>query len=165
MIETLDPTRYLAKTHELRALLLQPPIEAPTTLEGASMASAPPQRSHGHHRPARTQMRFVPKSNSSASSAAVSDHPKPTPPLTTSLRGSTPPTTRSRDQAKLIDSGGLSFVNYLPQDEAVASGLGAGDGGVDAEESQRVVDILNEELSQLLKMTPRDFWREGLIHL
>lgn len=51
-------------------------------------------------------------------------------------------------------------MNYLPQDEAVASGLGAGDGGVDAEESQRVVDILNEELSQLLKMTPRDFWRE-----
>ncbi|KAJ0982117.1 hypothetical protein J5N97_010372 [Dioscorea zingiberensis] len=124
------------------------------------MASAPPQRSHGHYRPARNQKRFVPKSDSSASSSAVSDHLKPPPQLTTSLRRSSPQTTRSGDEAKLVDGGGLRFINYLPQDEAVASGLGADDGGVDAEESQRVVDILNEELSLLLKMRPRDFWRE-----
>lgn len=51
-------------------------------------------------------------------------------------------------------------MNYLPHDEAVASGLGVDAGGLDATESQRVVDILNEELSVLLKMGPRDFWRE-----
>ncbi|KAK9270193.1 hypothetical protein L1049_025769 [Liquidambar formosana] len=55
---------------------------------------------------------------------------------------------------------GGSFVNYLPQDEAVAAGLGAEDGGLDPVESQRVVDVLNRELSRLLKLSPRDFWRE-----
>lgn len=54
-----------------------------------------------------------------------------------------------------------SFVNYLPQDEAVAAGLGADEGGLDPVESQRVVDLLNRELSRLLKLKPRDFWREG----
>ncbi|CAK9155420.1 unnamed protein product [Ilex paraguariensis] len=53
-----------------------------------------------------------------------------------------------------------SFVNYLPQDEAVAAGLGADEGGLDPVESQRVVDLLNRELSRLLKLSPRDFWRE-----
>ncbi|GAA0164913.1 hypothetical protein LIER_20443 [Lithospermum erythrorhizon] len=47
------------------------------------------------------------------------------------------------------------FVNYLPQDEAVAVGRGA-----DPVESQRVVDLLNRELSRLLKFNPKDFWRE-----
>ncbi|KAL6013101.1 hypothetical protein ACLOJK_003591 [Asimina triloba] len=58
-------------------------------------------------------------------------------------------------------SHGGGFVKYLPQDEAVAAGLGAEDGALDPVESQRVVDLLNRELSRLLKMNPRDFWREG----
>lgn len=53
-----------------------------------------------------------------------------------------------------------NFVIYLPQDEAVAAGLGAEEGGLDPVESQRVVDLLNRELSRLLKLSPRDFWRE-----
>lgn len=56
---------------------------------------------------------------------------------------------------------GGNFVNYLPQDEAVASGLGANEGGLDPVESQRVVDLLNRELSRLLKLSPRNFWTEG----
>lgn len=53
------------------------------------------------------------------------------------------------------------FVDYLPQDEAVAAGLGADEGALDPVESQRVVDVLNRELCRLLKMNARDFWREG----
>lgn len=56
--------------------------------------------------------------------------------------------------------GGGRFVNYLPQDEAVAVGLGTEEGGLDPIESQRVVDLLNRELARLLKLKPRDFWRE-----
>ncbi|XP_043714373.1 activating signal cointegrator 1 complex subunit 2-like isoform X2 [Telopea speciosissima] len=55
---------------------------------------------------------------------------------------------------------GGNFVNYLPHDEAVASGLGAEDGALDPVESQRVVDLLNRELSRLLNLPPRDFWIE-----
>lgn len=54
-----------------------------------------------------------------------------------------------------------NFVIYLPQDEAMAAGLGPDEGGLDPVESQRVVDLLNRELSRLLKLRPRDFWREG----
>lgn len=54
-----------------------------------------------------------------------------------------------------------NFVNYLPQDEAVAAGLGAEEGGLDPVESQRVVDLLNRELSRLLKLSPREFWKQG----
>ncbi|GMJ02582.1 hypothetical protein like AT1G27752 [Hibiscus trionum] len=53
-----------------------------------------------------------------------------------------------------------NFVNYLPQDEAVAAGLSADDGGLDPVESQRVVDLLNRELSRLLKLSPREFWKQ-----
>ncbi|GMH16457.1 hypothetical protein Nepgr_018298 [Nepenthes gracilis] len=56
--------------------------------------------------------------------------------------------------------GGGNFVSYLPQDEAVATGLGAEEGALDPVESQGVVDLLNRELSRLLKLKPRDFWRE-----
>lgn len=56
---------------------------------------------------------------------------------------------------------GGNFVNYLPQDEAVAAGLGAEEGGLDPVESQRAVDLLNRELSRLLKLKPREFWKEG----
>ena len=56
------------------------------------------------------------------------------------------------------DSGGGSFVKYLPQYEAVAAGLGAEEGGL---ESQAVVDLLNIECSRLLDLNPKDFWTEG----
>ncbi|XP_073305165.1 uncharacterized protein [Primulina huaijiensis] len=52
------------------------------------------------------------------------------------------------------------FVIYLPQDEAVAAGLRVDDGGLDPVESQHVVDLLNRELSRLLKLGPKQFWRE-----
>ena len=58
-----------------------------------------------------------------------------------------------------------NFVKYLPQDEAVAAGLGAEDGGLDPLESQRVVDLLNRELSSLLKLKPREFWKQGAYYL
>lgn len=60
------------------------------------------------------------------------------------------------------DKGGNgNFVKYLPQDEAVAAGLGVEDGALDPIESQRVVDLLNRELSRLLKLKPKDFWKQG----
>lgn len=46
---------------------------------------------------------------------------------------------------------------YLPHDEAVAAGLG----GLDAQESQAVVDLLNDRLAALLRAPPREFWRQG----
>lgn len=63
--------------------------------------------------------------------------------------------------SKTPAQGGGSFVDYLPQDEAVAAGLGPEDGGLDPVESQGVVDLLNRELARLLKLSPRLFWREG----
>ncbi|EPS61490.1 hypothetical protein M569_13307, partial [Genlisea aurea] len=60
--------------------------------------------------------------------------------------------------SKAAQSG--NFVIYLPQDEAVAVGYGPEEGGLDPVESQRVVDLLNKELSRLLKLNPRDFWKE-----
>ncbi|KAF8084081.1 hypothetical protein N665_0734s0008 [Sinapis alba] len=84
-----------------------------------------------------------------------------------SSRGSAPGGSRVRigDQGQFVSSktpaqGGGSFVNYLPQDEAVAAGLGPEDGGLDPVESQGVVDLLNRELARLLKLNPRQFWRE-----
>lgn len=118
----------------------------------------------------RTQKKFVPKSQNS--------NPKPLS-LSSSLRQSdatavsisSPVTSSSRvrvsDSGELVPvrtparSGG-NFVNYLPQDDAVASGLPAEGGGMDPMESQRVVDLLNKELSRLLKLNPREFWREGI---
>lgn len=55
---------------------------------------------------------------------------------------------------------GGRFVNYLPQDEAVAAGRGVEEGALDPLESQRVVDLLNRELAWLLRLKPRDFWKE-----
>lgn len=68
----------------------------------------------------------------------------------------------SRDAGASAHTHSGNFVNYLPQDEAVAAGLSADEGGLDPVESQRVVDLLNRELSRLLKLKPRDFWREGI---
>ncbi|KAJ7958250.1 Activating signal cointegrator 1 complex subunit 2 [Quillaja saponaria] len=124
----------------------------------------------------KTQRKFVPKSNTS--------NPKesnPNPTLSTSIRqlystkqsseastGSGGASSVLTSRVRMGESGewvssraqGGNFVNYLPQDEAVATGLGAEEGGLDALESQRVVDLLNRELSRLLKLKPREFWRE-----
>ncbi|CAI0464627.1 unnamed protein product [Linum tenue] len=108
----------------------------------------------------KTQKKFVPKQQS----------PNPsTPTLSDSLRRSASST--QSDAAAPSSSSGAApssigtqtgkFVNYLPQDEAVAAGLGAEKGGLDAVESQRVVDLLNRELARLLKRSPREFWKEG----
>ncbi|KAK3231236.1 hypothetical protein Dsin_003117 [Dipteronia sinensis] len=60
--------------------------------------------------------------------------------------------------------GGSNLSKYVVEisvlDEAVVSGFGADEGELDPVESQRVVDLLNRELSWLLKLNPRDFWRE-----
>ncbi|XP_042517795.1 activating signal cointegrator 1 complex subunit 2-like [Macadamia integrifolia] len=137
----------------------------------------------------RTQKKFVPKSNTSISSSTREPLIQQ-PTLSSSLRRSlntessdgsaagtsssssiataSTTTSTSTTRVRLGESGdwvssrqqGGNFVNYLPQDEAVASGLGAEDGALDPVESQRVVDLLNRELSRLLKLPPRDFWRE-----
>jgi activating signal cointegrator complex subunit 2 len=98
-------------------------------------------------------MRYVPKTSSPAN---------PQPPLTTALRSAAPAasssTSSSHSDANASDD---NFVEYLPHDEAVASGLGPEAGGLDVVESQAVVDLLNDEIARLLKMKPRDFWKEG----
>lgn len=101
----------------------------------------------------KPQMKFVPKN--------------PTPTLSTSLRekqqqtgsgsGSNSNTSSGRVQPGVVNG---NFVYYLPQDEAVAAGFGAEDGGLDALESQKVVDLLNSQLSRLLKLKPKDFWSQ-----
>lgn len=58
-----------------------------------------------------------------------------------------------------MSSDKCKFVKYLPQDDAIAAGLGAEDGGLDPEETQGVADLLNQELRALLRMRPREFWR------
>lgn len=58
-----------------------------------------------------------------------------------------------------------SFVPYLPQDDAIMAGLGEREGGVDAAETQEVTDLLNEQLSALLCLPPRQFWKKGLLPL
>ncbi|KAF8025053.1 hypothetical protein BT93_F2032 [Corymbia citriodora subsp. variegata] len=123
----------------------------------------------GARPPPKSQTRFVPKSPHNGTSRAAGSVAT----LSGSLRGP-PSSDRSGDApaggrvrpgeggGDWVPSGasGGRFVNYLPQDEAVASGLGAEEGGLDPVESQRVVDLLNRELSRLLKLKPREFWRE-----
>uniref|UniRef100_A0A803MYS6 CUE domain-containing protein n=1 Tax=Chenopodium quinoa TaxID=63459 RepID=A0A803MYS6_CHEQI len=121
----------------------------------------------------KTQKKFVPKTNhNSATSTPQTSNPS----FSASVRQS-----QSSNSASSVahfkggrvqlgangewvsssnNGGGGNFVNYLPQDEAVAVGLGAVQGGLDPLESQRVVDLLNRELARLLKLKPRDFWRE-----
>ena len=90
--------------------------------------------------------------------------------LSTSLRQSAAASSTSSGRVLSADNSdsvsrrgeGCSFLNYLPQDEAVASGLGAQEGALDPLESQRVVDIANKELSRLLKLSPREFWKQGI---
>lgn len=91
-------------------------------------------------------------------------NPNPKPTLSASLResGSGSGSGSSSGNPSGSDGGNGNFVKYLPQDEAVAAGLGAEDGGLDPIESQRVVDLLNSELSRLLKLKPKEFWKQGL---
>lgn len=113
---------------------------------------------------AKSQKKFVPKTQREVNT--------PNPTLSTSLRQSaaSASTTGRVLSAENLDSGSRraeggrgSFLHYLPQDEAVASGLGAQEGALDPLESQRVVDIANEELSRLLKLSPREFWKQGTV--
>ncbi|XP_058080855.1 uncharacterized protein LOC131229019 [Magnolia sinica] len=127
----------------------------------------------------RYQKKFIPKNQNQSREDSISNLP-----LTSSLRESSSKidgrdnaaassssssalssssSTRVRMETNgnwVSKSQGGSFVNYLPQDEAVATGLGTEDGALDPVESQRVVDLLNRELSRLLRLSPRDFWRE-----
>ncbi|KAF3791108.1 Activating signal cointegrator 1 complex subunit 2 [Nymphaea thermarum] len=142
------------------------------------MASRHHYRSEGGRRHPTNQKKFVPKSQNASSSGDST----PNASFTSSLRensrkvddGSSKKTADFQSDGGSISSNqgehdeprtGLTerqvrFVNYLPQDEAVAIGLGAEDGGLDPVESQKVVDLMNEELSRLLKMKPRQFWKE-----
>ena len=112
---------------------------------------------------AKTQKKFVPKT---ATPDSIPRDSQSTQTLSNSLRQSL---ARESDAAGATSSASVpkrpgnrgNFVNYLPQDEAVAAGRGADEGGLDPVEAQGVVDYLNGELSRLLKLSPRDFWREG----
>lgn len=99
----------------------------------------------------KTQKKFVPRNS--------------TPNLSTSLRdkqqSGSASGTSSNSSGRVQSVGNVKFVKYLPQDEAVAAGLGAEDGGLDPIESQKVVDLLNTLLSRLLKLKPKDFWKQG----
>ncbi|KAK4748356.1 hypothetical protein SAY87_014942 [Trapa incisa] len=137
------------------------------------------QNRPGKHNPATrnfqdAQKKFAPKSQN-----PVSKHPSPSLTLSNSLRksssehagdgsssnsvGATPSSSRVRLGESSHSFPGAaqfgSFVNYLPQDEAVAAGLGAAEGGMDTVESQSVVDLLNRELSRLLMLKSKEFWK------
>lgn len=124
----------------------------------------------------KTQRVFVPRGQNheqTRNPTTTSKGPDSTPTLSNSLRqsslskqsdaGASAIRVRKGENADWVSNRapGGSFVNYLPQDEAVAAGLGADEGGLDPVESQRVVDLLNRELSRLLKLKPREFWRQG----
>ncbi|XP_062210268.1 uncharacterized protein LOC133911853 [Phragmites australis] len=139
-----------------------------------SSAAPPAQQSktssshHRRHHPASRQppppqQRDAPKS---AAPAAPKASPSPQSSLTTALRSSVASSSSaSRAGGSSTSAGGSGggrggaadgFVAYLPHDEAVAAGLG----GLDAQESQDVVDLLNDELAALLRAKPREFWRQ-----
>ncbi|CAN6321026.1 unnamed protein product [Urochloa humidicola] len=133
------------------------------------MSSAPPSHpskpsqhrgqhhNHGPRQPPQQQQRYVPKS----ASPAAPKHSSPSQPsLTTALRSSTTSSSASGSggstRGSVGDGVADGFVAYLPHDEAVAAGLG----GLDAQESQAVVDLLNDALAALLRAKPREFWRQ-----
>ncbi|KAG8390959.1 hypothetical protein BUALT_Bualt01G0137700 [Buddleja alternifolia] len=126
------------------------------------------QNRNDHKSSSKTQKKFIPKRDV--------QNPNSQQTLSNSLRASDSAATNTGDAAmastsrvrlgengewvnKAFASG--NFVIYLPQDEAVAAGLGPEEGGLDPVESQRVVDLLNRELSRLLKLHPKHFWTEG----
>jgi len=65
--------------------------------------------------------------------------------------------------AKLVPLEG-PFPLYLPQDDAVAAGLGGREGGIDVSEAQEVVDILNQKLAALLRLDLRQFWKQVAVN-
>ncbi|KAK9097167.1 hypothetical protein Sjap_022664 [Stephania japonica] len=109
----------------------------------------------------KTQKKFVAKPIANQPlTTALRDQTLETP-ITDSSSSATNRVRRGEDGSWVSSrSHGGSFVDYLPQDEAVATGLNVEDGALDPIESQRVVDLLNRELSRLLKSKPQDFWRE-----
>ncbi|KAH6836104.1 Ubiquitin system component Cue protein [Perilla frutescens var. hirtella] len=122
------------------------------------------QNKNDYRGSAKPQKKFVPKRDS--------QNPNSYQTLSNTLRGTSSAATntssgdvvaastnRDGESVNRASTSG-NFVIYLPQDEAVAAGLGTAEGGLDPVESQRVVDLLNKELSRLLKLRPRDFWRE-----
>ncbi|KAK3150795.1 hypothetical protein QOZ80_3AG0237900 [Eleusine coracana subsp. coracana] len=103
------------------------------------------------------QQRYVPKSPA----AHAAPEPSPQPSLTAALRSTTTSSSASgAGRSTSVGGGGGvttdAFVAYLPHDEAVAAGLG----GLDAQESQAVVDLLNDALAALLRAPPREFWHQ-----
>ncbi|GMP80874.1 hypothetical protein CsSME_00035812 [Camellia sinensis var. sinensis] len=112
------------------------------------------QNRYGGKQQQQQQKKFVAKSSTRTTNTPNSKTPQTEPKtLSNSLRQSDYASTRN------LVSGG-NFVNYLPQDEAVAAGLPPDNGGLDPVESQRVVDHLNTHLSRLLRLCPRDFWTQ-----
>ncbi|CAN1274423.1 Activating signal cointegrator 1 complex subunit 2, partial [Linum perenne] len=151
--------------------------------DGASSAAATSNNGGQNHQYSnrnyapKPQKKFVPKQQNTSSptlstSLRQSDVPPPPPPSSSSssrAAGDSTSRIRMADSGEWVSNrviGGTTtaaggrFVNYLPQDEAVATGLVAEEGGLDAVESQRVVDLLNRELSRFLKLSPREFWKE-----
>lgn len=120
------------------------------------------QNQNDHRSTAKPQKKFIPKgdfNNPNKSHQTLSNSFRSTSSGSTNTFDAAVPSSNMVRMGEEVTSG--NFVIYLPQDEAVAAGLGPEDGGLDPLESQRVVDLLNRELSRLLKLNPRDFWREG----
>ncbi|CAL5415312.1 unnamed protein product [Camellia sinensis] len=118
------------------------------------MSNRSAQNRYGGKQQQQQQKKFVAKSSTRTTNTPNSKTPQTEPTtLSNSLRQSDYASTRN------LVSGG-NFVNYLPQDEAVAAGLPPDKGGLDPVESQRVVDHLNTHLSRLLRLCPRDFWTQ-----
>lgn len=128
------------------------------------------QHQREKQQPPNSYHKFVPKQNQTTVITSSDTRPKMVenasnsrPRLTTPLRASS---TNAADTSLLKSNArswgrNTTFVQYLPQDEAIAAGHSISNAGLDSEESQMAVDILNDELSWLLKLGPRDFWREG----
>jgi activating signal cointegrator complex subunit 2 len=118
-----------------------------------------PHNYQGQKQPPPQQQRYVPK----PSPAHAAPKPSSQPSLTAALRSSTASSSASGAGGSTSGAVGVgvgggaatdAFVAYLPHDEAVAAGLGA-------QESQAVVDLLNNALAALLRTPPLQFWRQG----
>ncbi|KAG7960606.1 hypothetical protein I3843_10G132900 [Carya illinoinensis] len=117
---------------------------------------------------ARTQKKFVPKNHKSSTSKEANPNSIPT--LSTSLRQllskqsdaattSSSPLALTMSRVRMRDNG--DFVSSTTP-EAVAPGLEVNKSGLDPMKSLRVVDLLNRELSRLLKLNPRHFWTQSI---
>ncbi|KAL0432572.1 UNVERIFIED_CONTAM: hypothetical protein Slati_2591500 [Sesamum latifolium] len=101
---------------------------------------------------AKTQMKFIPKRDF--------QNPNSQQTLSNSLRAATNTVSGGGGDAAAASTSRIRMGENGEWDEAVAAGLGPEEGGLDPVEAQRVVDLSNRELSRLLKLHPRDFWRE-----